>query len=291
MNRTEIHPSAIAVLVTIILLGAATGATSVNAQSVDGEIAVSPTDVSLEQGESRTITITYERLSNATPQGIEYTLRYDPNVISVTNQEQGSYLGGRALVNNISTPGKVEYVEAIFDGEGVEKSSGPIATITIEPASDVEDGETTELEFTTAKASDAGTAFTITTTGGTVETIVSEGTNGSTNEETDEESSTSDRSAAEGSSTNGEPQDSNTNTSETNSSATGNVNESTPLSNKTEDANPNEPANTGQTNDSSTSDDSEPEDGTDESVPGFGITATVLSVVSISYMASKKLHE
>ncbi len=290
MNEIKVRKSVIAVISTLILLGAAMGATSVGAQSADGEIAVSPTDVSLEQGESRTVAITYERLSDATPQGIEYTLSYDPDVISVTDQEQGSYLGGRALVNNISTPGETEYVEAIFDGSGVEKSSGTIATITIVPTSGAESGSTTDLEFNTAKASEAETEFAITTTPGTVKTSGSGQPDDNMDDKSgDGEGSMDDESRDEGSIATNEPQDGDADTAErTNGSSDSEINESETLSNRTGNINQDESIDTGETtNESSTSDNTEPETDTSESVPGFGITVAVLAILTMNYMSIK----
>lgn len=278
MNEIEVRKSVIAVLITMILLGTAVGATSTSAQSTDGEIALSPTEVSLEQGESQTIAITYDRLSEATPQGVEYALVYDPNVISVTDQEQGSYLGGRVLVNDASTPGEVEYLEAIFDGGGVKKSSGTIATVTVEPASDIEDSATTELEFATAKASEAETRFIITTVNGTIEADASDRIDDSTNDESTEEEQN----------TNGdETLDDSTETSEKVKNSTNkNVSESKIKPNGTE---PQEPTEMNQTTDnSSTSGKTETEANTEESIPGFGITITVLSILVVNYVISKK---
>ena len=277
MHEIEVRKSVIAVLVTVILLGTAVGATSTSAQSTDGEIALSPTEVSLEQGESQTIAITYERLSEATPQGVEYTLVYDPNVISVADQEQGSYLGGRVLVNDASTPGEVEYLEAIFDGDGVKNSSGTIATITVEPTSNLEDSATTELEFATAKASEAGTKFDITTINGTVEAEAADQIDDSTNDES---------TGGERDTNNDEPLDDNTESSEkTKNSTKHNVGESKIEDNGTE---PREPTGVKQTtNNNSTSRETDTKANTEESIPGFGITITVFSILVVNYVISK----
>ena len=90
MNEIKVRKSVIAVLVTVILLGTPVGATSTQAKATYQQSAFNPPEVSLEQGESQTIAITYERLSETTPQGVEYHLVYDPNIISVAMKEQES---------------------------------------------------------------------------------------------------------------------------------------------------------------------------------------------------------
>jgi hypothetical protein len=276
----------------VILFWVAVGTMSVIAQEADGEIAVSPSEISIEQQESETIRVTYERLSNATPQGVQYTLTYNPDVIAVVDQKQGSYLGGNDFLNDISTPGEIRYAEVILDQEGVEKSSGTVATITIEPANELENAATTELEFTTAKASEAETEFVITATNGTVEAAGSSETDDNTDDDSsDDETSTDDDSSDDENNTDDEePEDTDSNTAErTNSSTAANSNVSTTLNNETEDRNAEEPINGEQpANDSSSATDSEGETDTDESVPGFGISVAVLSILIINYIVSKK---
>jgi len=305
----------------MLLFGAAMGATTVSAQSSDGEVAVSPTDVSLSQGESQTIAVTYERESNATPQGIEYTLTYDPAVISVTDQAQGSYLGGTALINNVSTPGEVEYAEVALDGDGAEAASGTIAEVTIEAASDVDNRATTTLEFTTAKASEGSTEFAITTTDGTVETEAPDPTDGSSDEDSDTEETTDEDSNSEETTdedsdteettdedsnseettdedaTNEEiaADDSEANDNETTGKEdnTATTNETTTEAelNETENTEPNQSTKTEQTaTDSSTNETSTSEGDTNDAVPGFGIELVTISILIISYIIGHRKY-
>ena len=327
MERNTLQQLVIVVFVKVLILGLIVGAPSVSAQSPDGEIAVSPTDVSLEQGESETIAVTYERLSDATPQGIEYTLTYDSDVITVTDQEQGSYLGGRALVNNISTPGEVEYLEAIFDGEGVEATNGTVATITVEAASDVDDGAATSLELTTAKASEGSTEFTITTTDGTIDAEVPSQAddptdNDSDNEENEDDESDSGETTEEDTNseaTTGDESDSEATTDENTDSdettedtdAEGATDDTEADSNRAEDVNNStaesetrteselnetntEPGDsspsTQPANDSSTGNGTTSEGDTDSAVPGFGVTLTLIAVLAATYIIGRRSY-
>lgn len=289
----------VAVFVITILLGVAVGVTGVSAQTADGEVTVSPTETSLGEGESQTIAVTYERESDATPQGIEYTLTYDPAVISVTNQEQGSYLGGTAFVNNVSTPGEVEYAEAILDGDGVETADGTVATITVEVASDVDDGETTPLELTTAKASEGSTEFAITTTNGTVEAEVPTQEDGSTDTDSDSEETTDEDSDSE--ETTGENADTEETTDDTENDGTRteDVDNSTSENENRTEAELNETADTEASsstaseqpaNDSPAGNSTKSEDDTSGSVPGFGAKLTLFSILAITYIIGRKTY-
>ena len=325
MSKVTVRRSTFVVILVVLLLGGTMGATSVSAQSPDGEIAVSPTEVSLTQGESQTIAVTYERVSNATPQGIEYTLTYDPTVISVTDQEQGSYLGGEALINNVSTPGEVEYAEVRFDGESVETTNGTVATITVEAASDVDDGATTSLELTTAKASEGSTKFTITTTDGTVDAEVPSQADDPTDNDSDSEENANDESDggetteedADSEATTGDESDSEATTDENTDSdettedtdAEGATDDTEADSNRTEEVNNStaesetraeaelnetntEPSDsspsTQPANDSSTGNGTASEGDTDSAVPGFGVTLTLIAVLAASYIIGRK---
>jgi len=302
MNGITIRQLTIAATAAIIVIfGIVIGATSASAQSTDGEITVSPTDSTIEQGESKDIAITYDRLSTATPQGIEYSITYDPAVITITNQENGSYLDGNTFTNDISTPGKVEYAEAIFNGGGVETNSGTVATITVEATSDVDNGATTTLEFTTAKASEGSSEFTITTTNGTVETEAPDPTDGSTDEdsgteettdedsdseETTDEDTTNEEIAADDS----KASDNETTSEEDNPPTT---DESTTESelNETENTEPDQSSDTEQAaTDSSTNETSTSEDETSGAVPGFGVKLAIASVLAISYIIAHRKY-
>ncbi|WP_411798097.1 cohesin domain-containing protein [Halonotius sp. F2-221B] len=309
MSKITVRRSTFVLIAVVLLFGGTMCATSVSAQSADGEIAVSPTEVSLAQGESQTIAVTYERVSDATPQGIEYTVAYDPAVISVTNQEQGSYLGGDALINNVSSPGEVEYAEVALDGDSVETANGTVATITVEAASDVDDGATTPLELTTAKASEGSTEFTITTTNGTVEAEVPTQEEGSTDTDSDGEETTDGDSDSE--ETTDEDADSeetteeNADTEETRDDTENDSNRTEKVDNSTAEKETRTEAELNETvdtetssstaseqsaNDSSTGDGTPSEDDTSGSIPGFGVKLSLIAVLAISYIVGRKTH-
>ena len=299
MSTVNVSRLPVTVFVITVLLAAAMGVTGVSAQTADGEVAVSPTETSLEEGESQTIVVTYERKSDATPQGIEYTLTYDPDVISVTDQEQGSYLGGTAFVNNFSTPGEVEYAEAILEGDGVETASGTVATITVEATSDVDDGTTTLLEFTTAKASEGASEFAITTTNGTVEAEVPNQADDSTDNNSDSEETTDEDSDSE--ETTGENADTEETTDDTenDSNRTEEVDNSTAENENRTEAELNETVDTETSsstaseqpaNDSSTGDGTPSEDDTSGAIPGFGVKLSLIAVLAITYIIGRKSH-
>lgn len=286
----------VTVFVITVLLGVAVGVTGVSAQTVDAEVAVSPTEISLEEGESQTIAVTYERESDATPQGIEYTLTYDHDVISVTDQEQGAYLGGTAFVNNFSTPGEVEYAEAILDGDGVETANGTVAIITVEAANDIDDETTTQFEFTTAKASEGATEFTVATTNGTVEAEVPNQADDATDDDSGSEETTDENTGSE--ETTGENADTEEaiDDTEADSNRTEEVNNSTVESETRAEAELNETntepsdstPSTQPANDSSTGNGTASEGDTDSAVPGFGVTLTLIAVLAVSYIIGRK---
>lgn len=270
----------VALCFTLALAGMTIGASSVSAASADGELAVSPTEITLEEGDSAEIAVTYERLSDATPQGIEYTLTYDPAVISVIEQEQRPYLGGNEFVNNVSTPGEVEYLEARLDDERVETPEGTVATITVEPASDVDDGATTNLNFTTAGASEGDTTFTITTTNGTIEAESAAETDDSTTDDSQLSGPTDDESDADDSDTNDQLDDS---PADDHDSVTGDDSTTETEETDTEPTDDREPP-----ADDASDDDTLPESDTDDSVPGFGMTITILSILMTTYIIRQR---
>ena len=299
MSTVNFSRLPVTVFVITILLAAAMGVTGVSAQTADGKVAVSPTETSLEEGESQTIAVTYERKSDAAPQGIEYTLTYDPAVISVTNQEQGSYLGGTAFVNNVSTPGEVEYAEAILEGDGVKTANGTVATITVEAANDINDETTTPLEFTTAKASEGASEFTITTTNGTVEAGAPNQAGGPTNNDSNSEENTNNGSDSDETTEENADSEETTDDTEKDSNRTEAVNNSTTKNENKTEAELNETIDTETSsstsseqpaNDSSTGEGTTSEDDTSGSIPGFGVKLTLIAVLAITYIIGRKTY-
>jgi hypothetical protein len=271
----------IVLAITAITAGMIIGTTGATGQSADGEIAVSPADVSVEQDDTQTIVITYQRISTATPQGIEYTLSYDPDVISVVNQEQGSYLSGDAFENSIETPGKIEYGEVLVEEDGVETVNGTVTRITIEPSSNATGAETTDVEFTTARASEAGTELIVTTTNGTIGINIPE----QVDEGTSDDSQNADDNTSDDSQNADEK---NTNTSNSKSGSTDD-NQSGTVGNDQDNIKTRDRANTEQTDDTNATDSgTATETDTSESVPGFGILTAVLSVLAFNYTIRRK---
>jgi hypothetical protein len=125
--------------------------------------------VSLEEGESKVVDVKYVENSTKTPQGIEYVLTYDPDVISVTDQQKGPYLGGDLDNSDITSSGRIEYIEATSDESSVNPNNNTVATITIEPVCGIDDGATTDLEFLPDEtgAAEGGESFDVVTTSGT----------------------------------------------------------------------------------------------------------------------------
>ena len=312
MMKDNFYKLAIVLLIILLVCGTGLGATPVTAQPSDGTIAVSPADVSLEPGESQTIAVTYEKESDATPQGIEYTLTYDPDVVSVTNQEQGSYLNGAVLVNNISTAGKIEYTEAVLNGDGAETERGTVASFTIETAPNVANGATTPLEFTTAKASEGATEFTLTTTNGTLATASAQ-TDGSPEDDTDsdertddddsesderaddssdgEDSADNDASGLDTDETTDDAESEETTDADTENENATNDTDDTAESNTTQP--PGSPTETDPTTPSAqneTANETPTGDDTDSAVPGFGVPLAVAATVVVSYMIRRRAH-
>ena len=298
MRKTIVRKSAIILFIMLLTIGVATGAATGSTQSADGEIAVSPAELSLEQGESEEIAITYERLSDATPQGIEYTISYDSDMISVVDQEQGSYLDGNAFVNNVSTPGEIEYAEAILGEDGVETVNGTVATITVEAASNIDGETTTSLEFTTAKASEGATEFTIATTNGTIEAEVPNQADDATDDDSGSEETTDENTGSE--ETTGENADTEEaiDDTEADSNRTEEMNNSTAESETRAEAELNETntepsdssPSTQPANDSSTGNGTTSEGDTDSAVPGFGVTLTLIAVLAASYIIGRRSY-
>jgi hypothetical protein len=123
----------------LIVAGQSTGV--IQAGSDSGELM-------LEEGESRTIELTYASPTNGNPTAVGFTAKYDPNVISVTNVNNGEY-----ITPGITAEESLRDDSVVFDRvrsvEGpVEKDEGTVATITVELADGVNKGETTNIEFT-----------------------------------------------------------------------------------------------------------------------------------------------
>ena len=134
-----------------------------------GEIRLSPSDVSLKEGETQTVEINYDSLSATNPKGIEFILEYDPDVISVISTSKGEYLADAIGTGPTTSSGKVKFGRT--QTNPVNADSGTVATITIELADGVSQGDITDLTFTKAKT--IGTEGSPNTGSGTVEAVES----------------------------------------------------------------------------------------------------------------------
>lgn len=123
---------------TLSLIGVAGGASA-------GEVQVAPGEVSLQGGEQQTIEINYDSLSSPNPEGMEFAIEYDPDVITVTDVSEGAYFSG-GIGDRTTSPGEVRF--GIAKDDPVRQDSGTVVTITIELADGVDKGDTTDITFT-----------------------------------------------------------------------------------------------------------------------------------------------
>lgn len=142
---------------TLSLVGVAGGASA-------GEVRVAPGEVSLQNGEQQTIEINYDSLSSPNPEGMEFAIAYDPDVITVTDVSEGAYFSG-GFGSPTTSPGEVRF--GIAKDDPVSQDSGTVATITIELADGVDEGDATDIAFTSVTA--VGVEGTPETIDGTVE--------------------------------------------------------------------------------------------------------------------------
>ena len=187
MKITILSKSGIALLATVMVLGMTMGVSTVSAQAAEDGTIIAPDDVSVEDGEEKTININYSEETEP-PNGIAYTLEYDDDVISVTQQKQGEYIPGIINVSE-SPPGEVVYVEQMGDTGNVT-SDAPVTILTIEPECGIKNGASTTLEFTSAGAAEDDEDFFISTTDGSVEVEGSTSPcNGDSEDDTDSDDS------------------------------------------------------------------------------------------------------
>jgi hypothetical protein len=110
---------------------------------------VEPDETTLEAGDPETIEINYQSPSQ-NPDAIEFVVEYDPDVMTVTEVSEGGYLSD-GIGGKSDDPGRVGFGRADTDGEPADKDSGTVATITVELADGVSEGDTTPIEFTSVK--------------------------------------------------------------------------------------------------------------------------------------------
>ena len=154
-------------LATILVTGVTLSSVGVVGGASAGEVRVEPGEVSLQEGEQQTIEITYDSLSAPNPEGMEFVLEYDPDVITVIDSSPGAYFSGGIGGDFNNSPGEVRF--GIAKDDPVSQDSGTVATISIELADGVYKGDTTDITFTNAISFVGDNTRTPETIGGTVE--------------------------------------------------------------------------------------------------------------------------
>jgi len=135
-------------LATILVAGVTLSSVGVVGGASAGEVRVEPGEVSLQEGEQQTIEITYDSLSAPNPEGMEFMIEYDPDVITVIDASPGAYFSGGIGGDFNNSPGEIRF--GIAKDNPVSQDSGAVATITIELADGVDKGDTTDITFTDA---------------------------------------------------------------------------------------------------------------------------------------------
>lgn len=161
------HNATVAVLLTAaVFAGSVVAPFGVAGQSA-GEMRVdlASGETELEQGETKTIEINYTAPAGQTPDTVGFDMEYDPDVLSITKEDinSGGYIDNSISNKNISNA-VVEFTEFSFDPDNPSVNpSEPVATIEIELAEGVDEGNQTDLEFTdvTIFPEDIGTPETV----------------------------------------------------------------------------------------------------------------------------------
>jgi len=164
------YNATVAVLLTVtVFAGTVVAPFGVTGQSAgEMRVNVASGETELEQGETKTVEINYQAPAGQTPDTVGFDLEYDPSVLSITreNVNSGGYIDNSISNKNVSN-GVVEFTEFSFDPDNPSVNPGvPVATIEIELADGVDEGNQTDLEFSdvTLFPEDIGTPETIGTT-------------------------------------------------------------------------------------------------------------------------------
>ena len=143
MNTTQLVT---ALLAAALVAGLTLSSVGVVGAASAGEVRVTPGELSLQDGDQQTIKISYDSLSTPNPEGMEFAFEYDPDVINVIDRSPGAYFSGGIGGNFNNSPGEVRF--GIAKDDPVGPDAGTVATITIELADGVEQGDTTPISFT-----------------------------------------------------------------------------------------------------------------------------------------------
>jgi len=135
----------ITIVVMVALGGVMTGSLTVVGQSSAAEMYLTPSDISLDEGESETIDIKYDSGSGESPSSLEFRLEHNPQVITVTDYELGEHVnnqGGSVIID----PDAFRFGHQI-DQDQIESDEFTVATITVELKDGVDQGDETDLIF------------------------------------------------------------------------------------------------------------------------------------------------
>lgn len=158
----------IAVAVMIVAIAIAIGGSPavVGASSGQGEIQVTPSDISLEEEESETIEIIYDTQSGEPPSNLEFRLEQaDPEVIDVVDYELGEHINQEFADQTIVTDSAFRFGQLINQDQ-IDSNEFTVVTITIELEDGVDEGDVTDLTFNEVSVSNTENPNTV---GGTAE--------------------------------------------------------------------------------------------------------------------------
>lgn len=130
-----------------------------------GEVRLTPTETSLEDGESQKIDIIYDTQSGESPSSLEFRLEHDPEVIKVTNSKLGEHVNSRGG-SDIIDPDAFRF-GYLINQDQIESDEFTVATITVELEDGVDQGDKTDLTFSEVTAGTQG----LETTGGSIKAI------------------------------------------------------------------------------------------------------------------------
>jgi len=135
-------------LVATLSAGAVIGSLSVAGESSTGEIRVAPNQTELSADESKEIDINYDTRSATNPEGVDFVIKYDPDIINVTKFRRGGYGSSSNIFVKNRTPGRIK--AGVFKAQSgvLSDNKGTIATLTIELADGVNQSDTTDIRFT-----------------------------------------------------------------------------------------------------------------------------------------------
>lgn len=146
MNKQIDRNVTLIVLVSVVVSGMMLGSINATAQSSSGEIEISPSEVQLNNGESKTVDVNYDSSSDImNPRGLEFDVNYDPEVISITNVEYAEYLSGGIDKGIEVRDGTIELGRRIDSSANAD--GGTVATISIKLADGVDEGDTTNVDI------------------------------------------------------------------------------------------------------------------------------------------------